>query len=274
MSNSNDPLPILPGEWEFNLPINEDTEDLVTKLIRQSFIDGQSKMDVSVSVPNPDGMHYSVGLGHLRSAVAHVVSGAYGMTGYWDWPAMTEERWLKCADPRRMIQVVSNPGLAPNQPRRRVATDRQLVLFACACRRAIRQYDESWSLNYLGGWAQTELHGRIADGGPAVSRMPYMFLNDYDYGRPDFSQEVAVGLARCIFGNPWKSHNRLPLYDDPTVQAIAGKVYDERRWEELPILTDALEDVGCTNEEVLGHLRGGGPHARGCWVIDLIHGRV
>ena len=42
--------------------------------------------------------------------------------------------------------------------------------------------------------------------------------------------------------------------------------------EAMPILADALEEAGCANEEILGHLRGPGPHTRGCWVVDLLLG--
>jgi hypothetical protein len=36
------------------------------------------------------------------------------------------------------------------------------------------------------------------------------------------------------------------------------------------ILADALEEAGCTDSEILGHLRGLGPHTRGCFAVDLI----
>ena len=41
----------------------------------------------------------------------------------------------------------------------------------------------------------------------------------------------------------------------------------------LAVLADALEDAGCTDADILGHLRGPGPHVRGCWVIDLLLGK-
>jgi len=41
----------------------------------------------------------------------------------------------------------------------------------------------------------------------------------------------------------------------------------------LPILADALEEAGCDDVDVLAHLRGPGPHARGCWALDLVLGR-
>jgi hypothetical protein len=54
---------------------------------------------------------------------------------------------------------------------------------------------------------------------------------------------------------------------------IARDIYDRRRFEELPVLADALEEAGCDEQAVLEHCRGGGPHVRGCWAIDLALGR-
>lgn len=92
----------------------------------------------------------------------------------------------------------------------------------------------------------------------------------------------------------------------PTVKRIAQTIYDNDQWEDMPILGDALEDAGCTDEDILNHCqekkkdihplnhslvigyyRGkeftkkdmplnwypmDGPHVRGCWVVDLILG--
>ncbi len=41
----------------------------------------------------------------------------------------------------------------------------------------------------------------------------------------------------------------------------------------LCVLADALLDAGCTSAEVLGHLRGPGPHVRGCFVLDTLLGK-
>jgi hypothetical protein len=43
--------------------------------------------------------------------------------------------------------------------------------------------------------------------------------------------------------------------------------------ERLALLADALEDAGCANADLLGHLRGEAPHVRGCWVADAILGK-
>jgi len=41
----------------------------------------------------------------------------------------------------------------------------------------------------------------------------------------------------------------------------------------LAVLADALEEAGCDNTDLLLHLRGPGPHVRGCWVLDLLLGK-
>ena len=38
----------------------------------------------------------------------------------------------------------------------------------------------------------------------------------------------------------------------------------------LGILADALEETGCTDAEILTHLRSPGPHVKGCWVVDTL----
>lgn len=61
-------------------------------------------------------------------------------------------------------------------------------------------------------------------------------------------------------------------WNDGTVRQLAGSIYDERAWEQMPILGDALEDAGCQDRRILDHCRGGGPHTRSCWVVDLVLG--
>jgi hypothetical protein len=56
----------------------------------------------------------------------------------------------------------------------------------------------------------------------------------------------------------------------PTVKQLAAGISQERAFERMPILGDALEDAGCSDQEVLQHCRSGGEHVQGCWVVDLI----
>lgn len=120
-----------------------------------------------------------------------------------------------------------------------------------------------------------------------------------------------AALLRDIF-NPFR-----PVRFDKTplppglfrlARQLAQTVYEERRWGDLPILADALEEAGCTDEAILSHLRGTDAvkvcpscvdyapdpetnvvecgrcectgivsdedyeplHVRGCWVLDAI----
>jgi hypothetical protein len=53
------------------------------------------------------------------------------------------------------------------------------------------------------------------------------------------------------------------------VVVLAQELYDSRDFSHAPLLADVLEDAGCTDAQLLDHLRGSGPHARGCWAVDL-----
>jgi hypothetical protein len=55
---------------------------------------------------------------------------------------------------------------------------------------------------------------------------------------------------------------------------LAESIYDDRAFDRLPILADAVEEAGCTDIDILIHCRGPGPHARGCWVVDAILGKA
>jgi hypothetical protein len=58
--------------------------------------------------------------------------------------------------------------------------------------------------------------------------------------------------------------------NDGAVPKLARAIYEERAFDRLPILADALEDAGCAAAAILGHCRQAGEHARGCWVVDLV----
>jgi hypothetical protein len=62
-------------------------------------------------------------------------------------------------------------------------------------------------------------------------------------------------------------------WNSSTVVSLAQSIYTDRTFDRLPILADALEDAGCTNQDILNHCRQPGEHVRGCWVVDLLTGR-
>jgi hypothetical protein len=83
-------------------------------------------------------------------------------------------------------------------------------------------------------------------------------------------------LLRCIVGNPFRPVALNPAWlswNAGMVRHLAQAIYEERAFDRLPALASALEAAGCDDADILGHCRQSGPHARGCWVIDLVLGR-
>ncbi|WP_020470575.1 hypothetical protein [Zavarzinella formosa] len=80
-------------------------------------------------------------------------------------------------------------------------------------------------------------------------------------------------LLRCMFGNIFRLTIINSAWLTFDVQMIAAGAYEDRAFNRLPILADALQDAGCDNENILSHLRGDSPHVRGCWALDLILGK-
>ncbi len=86
-----------------------------------------------------------------------------------------------------------------------------------------------------------------------------------------------AGLLRCLFGNPFcpvAFDPALRLWNGGAAVALAREMYEGRDFGKAPLLADMLEDAGCTDPLILNHLRGPGPHARGCFAIDLLLGKA
>jgi hypothetical protein len=91
-------------------------------------------------------------------------------------------------------------------------------------------------------------------------------------------------MLRDLFGNPFRPASLDPdwlTWKDGTIPKMAQTIYEARELpsghldrDRLAILGDALEDAGCSDPEILGHCQGPGPHVRGCWVVDLLLGKV
>jgi hypothetical protein len=93
-----------------------------------------------------------------------------------------------------------------------------------------------------------------------------------------------TSLLRDIFGNPFRPPSVIPpavvAWNDDTVRRLAESAYAERRLPSgtldparLAVLADALEEAGLTDAELLQHLRGSGPHVRGCFAVDAVLGK-
>lgn len=98
---------------------------------------------------------------------------------------------------------------------------------------------------------------------PTENGQHWMRFTDHDQGQ-------VAEVLRCVFGNPFRPVTLCGCDPDvginicewcelltPTVRAIAAAIYEERRFEDAPVLADALEEAGVDqNEELMLHLRG------------------
>lgn len=87
-------------------------------------------------------------------------------------------------------------------------------------------------------------------------------------------RKAQADILRDIFGTPFPPVPLDRSWLIPTVKGLAQSIYDNRSFDEMPLLADDLVKAGCANQEILGHCRGQGPHVRGCWVVDMVLGKV
>jgi hypothetical protein len=212
---------------------------------------------------------------------------------------MTEREWMKMGDPEVGLRFL-----------RRKASARKLRLFAVGCcrrvwgllpegpcRRAVEVAE-----SYADGLATREQLRRAALavkadranlGSPAASVTVHApggaarwasgwaayTLRRHTRNHADGQRErrQQCDLLRDLFGpvpfRPVAVDPTWLTWNDGAVASLAQAIYDERRFEEAPVLADALEDAGCGDAEILAHLRGGGVHVRGCWVVDSLLAR-
>jgi hypothetical protein len=214
------------------------------------------------------------------------------------WHALTDPR---C---REAVEVAERyaDGLAPDDEVRQAAL---AVATARGWNAERREYDPWQSAFFAPETVQYALRLRVRDGRPydwsdaGIAADKASIAAYYDVLRRrgeninreipdaeiDWEEEQVIRkgeaeaqsrILRDLLGNPFR-----PVAADAAwlgrngraVVGIAQTVYDDRRFDLLPILADALEDAGCCETEVLGHCREPGEHMRGCWVVDLALGR-
>jgi hypothetical protein len=212
---------------------------------------------------------------------------------------VTEQEWLECTDPKKMLAFL-----------RGKASDRKLRLFGCGCcrlvwdrhsvgsRRAV-EVSERFADGAAGLGELRTAHEAIEYQGkswyyfhPASVASSEAPERAWSYGLPHEAdpgdgRQVMLAppgqrtrylathseLLREVFGNPLRPTVVDPSWlswNDSTIPKIAQAIYDERAFDRMPILADALEEAGCTNADILNHCRQPGEHVRGCWVVDLL----
>jgi hypothetical protein len=204
---------------------------------------------------------------------------------------MTEAEWMDADDPLPMLEFV-----------RGKVSDRKLRLFAAACFRRLdallpdpRQRRGIEALEQLAEGAVTldECRGPTAEVRRAIPRddptddLQYVGLMLYrEFCTSSIARHAVhasdgsagerreqARLMRCIIGCPFRPVAFHPGWQASDAGPLARPIYDERAFNRMPELADALEAAGCDDAEVLGHCRVQGDHVRWCWVLDLILGR-
>ncbi len=182
---------------------------------------------------------------------------------------MTEAEWLAATDPQVLLNFLT-------------ISKRKLRLFASACcrlhaSRRVGVLGEEWQSALIEACEIAEL---AADG---LAELPPWrgVVNPkpadetaWSVHNPDVVSAVSsivdnpacrkgdeVDFLRDIAGNPFRpivprSQPAGEYCVDPRALSIAQTIYDERTFEDMPILGDALEEAGCTSEEILYHCRG------------------
>jgi len=214
---------------------------------------------------------------------------------------MTEQEWLKIADPMVMIDYL-----------RTKSSDRKHLLYGSAeCRRKWDWFSDdavsvqtldlaekfadghvdrahiesaSYALSNRGMTTITEFLVELEGGSPAaavaaavISCVANWALDNADREKVEeiihIEEALQVQLAHEVFGNPFRRVKLNRKLISSIALSLASSIYDERAYDRLPILADALQESGVENEDVLNHLRSIRSHVRGCWALDLVLGK-
>jgi hypothetical protein len=201
---------------------------------------------------------------------------------------MTEAEWLACNDPDPMLDFLRAEGkLSPRKAR---------LLAVAACRRIWRLYTEEKNRaeievaeadaeamvtydNAERDWVRRCRRCAAASSLEPESREPFTADEEAIWNAAFEAESAAQAtLLRDLFG-PLLFHSPPPLapavlgWNGGCVVKLATTIYEQKRFEDLSVLADALEEAGCTDAELPGHLRGLGPHVRGCFAVDLLLGK-
>lgn len=217
---------------------------------------------------------------------------------------MTEHEWLSSADPREMLLFVWD-GISERKKR-------LISCALCRSVWNLLEDEETrHAVTVTEGWCQgkssqhelvdaaeralavateetlrivrTQLDGRLTPRCYAATAV--YCAAGYDKANPiDVADSVwdAIGgasrasqcdIIREVIGNPFcRADTTLSAPRESASWLLAHQICETQLFDSMPILADALEDVGC-DAAVLEHCRRPGTqHVLGCWVLDGILG--
>jgi hypothetical protein len=210
---------------------------------------------------------------------------------------LTPEEWARCDDPQRMLAFLRD-GLG---------IDRRLRLFACACCWRLGPILDEERRRCPVEAAERFADGLASEGEMKAAAFPVPvavgWVTDHNAARAAAkAAQAAAGTAvrcsggssgwvirhgegavqadllRCIFGSPPLRPVTVPARvlarGGEAVRRLAEGIYAGRRFEELPVLAGLLQEAGYADAAVLAHLRGPGPHAKGCHALDAVLGKT
>jgi hypothetical protein len=190
-----------------------------------------------------------------------------------------EQTWLSCTVPRHLLRYLKDR-----------TTDRKLRLWACAAIAHRSAQDEE--MLALVALVEACADGEQPPGLKAHTRGGLCSQSAWEAAyegtlraleklpssdKKDRYTAFQLAAIHEIFGNPFRPVVIDPRWLTPTVTSLAQAAYGERLLptrqldaDRLAVLADALEEAGCSDPAILGHLRGPGPHFRGCWALDRL----
>ena len=219
---------------------------------------------------------------------------------------MTEHQWLECTDPVLMLGFLPGkdsdrklrllavaccrriwPNLTPLYQRAvdiaeqfadKQVAEQELISLHEAVSLETFDYDifetvQAAIMSVTSPVMDRRIAGHVADGVEAFVSAGVWNSWTYNPDRKAAEKLAQAHLLREIVTNPFCSIDLDPACLTSTVQQLAAGIYEERAFDRMPILGDALEEAGCDNTEILDHCRQPGVHVRGCWCLDLILGK-
>jgi hypothetical protein len=137
---------------------------------------------------------------------------------------------------------------------------------------------EAARVNYRRRFNICILAADVASMAPAAGASQADGVPLYDEAVQGIERAAQADLLRDLVANPFRHLRPFTLtvlaWNDGCIAKLATAIYEQKRFEDLPVLADALEEAGCEECDIVAHCRQhGAAHVRGCWVIDRLLGK-